>query len=110
MGKKSNQKKNRAVNNTKGKSPAIKEAKRISLAELEGNTSTAQSQQKVGSRNIPNNTNISYEMMGNLHKEVRKILILLISFGIIIAGLYFANTKTDFFLKVGERAASFMGF
>lgn len=103
MGKKSSQKKIKKqpqnIQNSQGTRPQVRSG--MTLDQL----SNIKNDQPVKSVNIQN---ISYEMVGDLHKDVRKILIMALVVAVCITGIYLVNTKTDKLLNLGEKAAVFM--
>lgn len=50
----------------------------------------------------------SYEMVGDLRHDIRRILIVVLINVVIVAGLVIASSRTDKLNKVGERTAKFL--
>lgn len=102
MGQKSRQKKNNKIkSNIQSQTTGAATRSGVTLAGLhEG--SAGISQNKI------NPANVSYEMVGNLHLGIKKIVIILLVCILLLIGLFITKQKTSYINTIGNKVASFL--
>lgn len=105
MGQKSRSKKNKTKNTASAqviKNGGSNTREGLTLAGLEQTSSSGSTFSK------PNPLNISYEMMGNLHFDIKKLFFLLLVCALLLVSVYVVKLKTPYVNEIGNKVASFL--
>jgi hypothetical protein len=107
MGQKSRLKKHKQQKNAARPTAGTATLPRPAGISLEQLNATA-GRQQTQPRPAGNSQSISYEMVGDLRRDVRRIMLLLVMNLVIVTALYFFDQRSTWLRDAGERSARFL--